>query len=742
MSDKTLTIALAGNPNCGKTTLFNAITGSRLKVGNYPGVTVEKIEGTVTHNDTELHIVDLPGTYSLTAHSIDEVVARNFIIDEQPDVVVGITDASNLERNLYLCMQLLELGVPVVIALNMSDVAKARGYRIDAEKLSALLGVPVVPTVATESEGIDDLLETVIATANDPEAMERLRLPNYGTEVEPHVKELTAYIAGKSALARRPRWYAVKLLEDDDVTIKHIKELCPDDAEEILARGLKLRSHIESICGDSTEIILADRRYGYISGACTEAVTHTVEARHDLSDQIDKVLTHPILGLPIFGVMMYLVFQLTFLIGGPLSEMLGELINEDLVGFISSHWEGDSLLRSLVLKGIITGVGSVFMFVPLIVLMFLGIAILEDSGYMARAAFIMDRVMHKIGLHGKSFVPMLIGFGCTVPGIMATRTLESKRDRLTTIMILPLMSCGARIPIYTLILAAFFPTEYRTPMMCGIYFIGIVIAVIVARLFRATILRGEAAPFVMELPPYRMPTVKGMFLHMWERIWMYVRKAGTIILVASIILWALATFPRKTEFDQDYDALAKVVQVEIAADVAAIEAATPADAPAAVTEKSKQRIAQIAQNEADRLAEIVGQRESEKLQYTIAGRVGKFMEPVVKTMGFDWKIGTALIGAFAAKEVFVSQMGIVYSMGEDVDEKSVELQTKLQKTYSPLVGFCIMLFCLISLPCVATFAVTVRETQSWKWGFFQAGYLTVLAWLVTTVVYQVGSLFL
>ena len=699
-----LCVALAGNPNSGKTTVFNALTGLRHKVGNYPGVTVEKIEGFSKVDGHALRVVDLPGTYSLTAYSEDEIVARNYLLDDTPDVVVNVLDASNLERHLYLTTQLLELDVPVVLAINMMDIAESRGLKIDIERLSTLLGVPIVPIVGSKKKGIDELRQVIVATARDHEAARaRLRRPNYGPEVNGHVQQLAGDIEADDGCAQRPRWYAVKLLEGDEQTAKRMRTQHPAIAETILAEAGRLRQHLAEVCGDKAEIILADRRYGYISGACTETIRETIEARHERSDQIDRIVTHPMLGLPIFAVAMYLVFQLTFWVGTPLVEGLDTLINNYFSPWLSSFWaEGsDSLLRSLLIDGIIGGVGGVFVFVPLIVLLFLGVAVLEDSGYMARAAFLMDRLMHHIGLHGKSFIPMLIGFGCSVPGILATRTLESRRDRMTTMLILPLMSCGARLPIYLMILPAFFPDHWAKIVWC-MYLVGIVLAVLMAKLFRATLFRGETTPFVMELPPYRCPTAKGLLHHISQRTWMYVKKAGTIILAGSIVLWALTTFPQPPASDT------------------ATDGQQSARAPAETPHDAHQR----------------------KLEYSIAGRVGKAIEPALATMGFDWKIGTALIGATAGKEIFVSQLGIIYAVQDEGEESHKEsLRSALRRDYSPLVALCICLFCLISMPCLATFAVVIRESNSWLWGGFLVFYLTALAWIISAGVYQVGSLF-
>ena len=724
MKDKHLTIALAGNPNSGKTTVFNAITGARQHVGNYPGVTVEKKTGSAVHAGVRLEVVDLPGTYSLTAYSVEEVVARNVLLEEKIDVVVAIVDSSNLERNLYLATQLIELSVPLVLAFNMSDLAESRGYDIDDDKLSKLLGVPIVKTVGHKGRGIAELLDAVLAVARNDQAVASQRHPNYGGEIEPHLRQLTGLVEEKCD-RHRPRWFAVKLLENDEETIRRLRQMCPEHVEELLAEAGRLRRHIEKICGDAAEIILADRRYGFISGACTEAVVQSVEVRHERSDRIDAVMTNRYLGLPIFAILMFLVFQLTFSVGNPVVDAF-DVWKGDLAGAVSGLWGesgADSVLRSLLVDGVIEGVGAVLVFTPLIMLLFLAIAVLEDSGYMARAAFVIDRLMHKIGLHGKSFIPMLIGFGCTVPGIMATRTLETRRDRITTILVLPLMSCGARLPIYVLIIGAFFPEQVfkifgvfsvtnKALLLFGIYVIGIVLAVIWAKVFRATLLKGEATPFVMELPPYRMPTLKGLAIHMWERTWLYVKKAGTIILAIVIVLWAMAYWPKLGEGQRAvFEQQRAVVQAEQQAGAEQI---------------------------AERLAEIDAAEHKAKLEHSAIGRVGKTIAPVFKPCGFDWKISTALIGALAAKEVFIGQMGVIYSVGEQADEQSEPLQEKLRKHYTPLVGFCIMLFCLVSMPCMVTVAVTIREA-GWRWAILQVAYLTAMAWALTTIVYQVGS---
>lgn len=689
--------ALAGNPNSGKTSIFNMLTGARQHVANYPGVTVEKKQGLCRHGEYEITVVDLPGTYSLTAYSTEELVARNFIIEDRPDVVVDVIDASNIERNLYLATQLIEMNAPLVLAFNMSDIAEQRGLRFDIEQLSTLLGAPIVQTVGSKAKGKAELLDAVVRTA----AQKKERHPfmvHYGDEIEEELDKIQRLLNEKeTAPAQKcgPRWLALKLIEQDTDLAEKVR------SSEVAGAVRTSIEHLRSIFKEEPEIIIADRRYGFISGACQETIRSTVESRHSASDMIDAVVINRILGLPIFLVLMYVVFFLTFKIGQyPMGWL--ELFFGWAGGAIGGFWPAgsESWVRSLLVDGVIGGVGGVIVFLPNILLLFCAIALLEDSGYMARAAFIMDRIMHKIGLHGKSFIPMLIGFGCSVPAIMATRILENRRNRLTTIMVIPLFSCGARLTIYMLIIPAFFADKVllnagiftiRTQalMLWLIYLIGIVLAVICAKVLRLTLFRGETTPFVMELPPYRMPTLKSILIHIWQRGWMYLRKAGTIILGISIVLWVAMSYPK---------------------------------APASS------------------LAGLEGQQARQaQLKYSAVGRLGQAIEPVLKPIGFDWKIGTALIGATAAKEVFVSQLEIVYAV-ESGEEGSQGLREQLQADYTPLTGFCIMLFCLIASPCVATVAMTRQETNSWAWAIFQYFALTALAYLITFIVFQIGSL--
>ena len=689
---KKMSVALAGNPNSGKTTIFNMLTGARQHVGNYPGVTVEKKEGLCKYKDYEITLIDLPGTYSLTAYSVEELIARNFIIDERPNVVVDIVDASNIERNLYLATQLIEMNVPLVLAFNMSDIAKQRGLLFDIEQLSRLLDAPIVPTVGNKGKGKTELLDAIIATARQGK-QQRTHRVGYGEEIEEELAAIGAVAAdSEQELADKygTRWLAVKLLEQDsDITAKV-------HSQEVLDVARASIEHLRGIFADEPEIVIAGRRYGFISGACQETIRSTVESRHSTSDMIDAMVTHRALGLPIFLILMYLAFFLTFKIGGYPMGWLEQFFGW-LASAVTGLWPAGSAssLRSLLVDGVIGGVGGVLVFLPNILLLFLAIALLEDSGYMARAAFIMDRIMHKIGLHGKSFIPMLIGFGCSVPAIMGTRILENRRNRFTTIMVIPLMSCGARFTIYMLIIPAFFPDKWHGPALWLIYLIGIILAIICIKVLRLTIFKGETTPFVMELPPYRVPTLKSVCIHMWQRGWMYLRKAGTIILAISIILWVAMSYPKPSQ-----DSLSGL---------------------------NPEQARQI------------------RLEHSVIGRLGKAIEPALKPLGFDWKIGTALIGATAAKEVFVSQLAIVHAVGsgevsEGTDEEAQTLRQKLQANYTPLTGFCIMLFCLIATPCVATVAMTRQETNSWRWALLQFFGLTALAYVITFTVYQFGSL--
>jgi len=690
-------VTLAGNPNSGKTSLFNALTGSHQHVGNYPGVTVERKEGTRRHRGLDLHIMDLPGTYSMASDSLEERIARDVLVKEKPDVTISVVDACNLERNLYLTVQLLELGLPIVVALNMVDVARSQGTVVDTKKLSELLRSPVVTTVARRSQGIDGLLDAVSGRIAFP-APSEFKV-DYGTDIEREIERLDGIIASdipEIAVTAR-RGLAVALLEGIDTE----RVRCLGDAIHHVAKESVER--LERLHGDQVDILIAERRHGAAIGLARQTVRTSAARRRDLTDLIDRVLVNRALGLPIFLATMYAVFFLTFTVA-EIPMLWIESAFSWFGGVVAGVWPAGSLplLQSLVVDGIIGGVGGVLVFLPNIVLLFLAISLLEDSGYMARAAFVMDRVMKSVGLHGKSFIPMLLGFGCSIPAIMATRTIESRRARLTTMLVIPLMSCSARLPIYALIIPAFFVAQWRAAVLWSVYLIGIALAMASAWLLRTTMFAGRGLPFLMELPPYRLPTLRSVLQHMAERSWLYVRKAGTVILGISVVMWALATFPR-------------------------LESGPAATAGATTAAAS-----------ADKVGE--GDLAARQLAHSFAGRIGHLMEPAIAPMGFDWRIGTALVGAFAAKEVFVAQMGIVYSVASPDGSATNHLREQLRRDYSPLVGFCIMLFALIASPCMATVAVTRRESGSWRWAAFQFFGLTALAWVVTVSVFQIGSL--
>ena len=743
----TLTIALAGNPNAGKTTIYNALTGARQHIGNYPGVTVEKKESMITYNNQQLKIIDLPGTYSLTAYSVEEVVARNVIINEKPDVVVDIIDSSNLERNLYLAVQLMELRIPLVFVFNMKDMAQEMGIKIDVKSLSNLFGVPIIETVGSKGDGVKIILEEAIKVAKNPEI--KYPVITYDKVIEKYVNSVEELIKKYSTNIENynTRWLAVKLLEGDKDVMQTVPS--PIVAEEVKRASVE----IDEMLGDSPETAIASARYGFISGACQECVTTTVEARHNMSDAIDSVLVNRVLGIPIFLGLMYLVFQLTFTLGDPFMGWI-----EQFFGFLgekASVLITHDLLRSLIVDGIIGGVGGVIVFLPNIIFLFIAIAVLEASGYMARVAFIMDKVMHKIGLHGKSFIPFLIGFGCSVPAIMATRTLDNQRDRILTMLVTPFMSCGARLPIYLLIIPAFFDKN-QALVLWVVYLIGIIMAIVVAKILGLTVLKGESAPFVMELPPYRIPTLKGVLMQMWERSWLYLKKAGTIILFVSIVMWALTVFPlfpaeKAAEYENKLPELEQVVETKTAELEKTgyvimtdenMQQAEEINSKLSNEEllKAEQLVAEI--DDANMQIEQINNDLAEaELENSAAGRIGKFIEPVLKPIGFDWKIGTALIGAFAAKEVFVAQMGIVYSLGE-AGEDSDALREKLRENYSALTGFAIMVFALLSAPCMATFAIVKRESNSWKWPILQFFGMTAIAYIITFIIYQAGKLFM
>lgn len=706
-----LRIALAGNPNCGKTTLFNALTGARQHVGNYPGVTVERRAGVCQFGERRTEVVDLPGTYSLTSFSPEERVAQEELTGHEHDVVVVVADSTCLKRNLVLLAQVMQMGANPVLCLNMADEAHAAGQQIDLAQMERLLGFPVVETVGHRRQGIGELKEAILRAARQPVSRHRLVL---GGRLEEALTAVRARLPEELREAKCADWTATRLLVGDPSYLERVG--ARPDGKAALPVAKRQRARLESETGLDVSLLVTERYFGFVDGLLREVVTQAPRAdARAASDRIDAILAHRWLGPPIFAAVMYLIFWLTFRVGeipmGWLEQLFAWLGDR-----VSSLWPAgsDSNLRSLLVDGVIGGVGGVVVFLPNIVLLFAGLALLEDTGYMARAAFLTDRLMHRFGLHGKSFIPMVTGFGCTVPGIMATRTLENERDRLTTMLVLPLMSCGARLPIWMLLIPAFFPAEWRAPMLFAIYATGIVLALLLALLLRKSLLRGEEAPFVMELPPYRAPTLRGAVTKTLERGWIYLRKAGTVILGISVLLWALSSYPKAGSYQID----AQLASGEIAL------AGSGAPGLPTLTEE------QLAQR-----------RRTEDSQASVAGRIGRALEPAFAPLGFDWKIVTAMLGAFAAKEVFVAQMGIVYAVGEG-DADSDGLRQALARDYSPLTGFGLMLFLLIATPCMATVAVTRRESGHWRWALLQLGGLTAIAYLLVLVVQQVGRLFI
>jgi ferrous iron transport protein B len=592
-----LKIALAGNPNVGKSTLFNQLTGMKQHVGNWPGKTVEKKEGSFSFKDTNIEVVDLPGNYSLTPYSVEEMVSRDYIVNESPDVIVNVIDAANLERNLYLTMQMLELGANVVLALNMNKFADEKGYEINTNCLSKLLGIPVVKIEAVDKTGTEQLLETILKSKKSPNIVtERLE---YGKEISEHTEILEKYIEEDiPELFNTPSsWIALKLLENDKEVVKAVEST---NNQRILSESKKIQEHLNQIYGEDVDTIIVDARYGFIAGLVQESVKKPKIDKITRSDLIDRIVTHKYLGIPIFLLIMWLTFQITFTLGAPLQDGIDSGFS--LLAATVNNYLGDGMLSSLIADGIIGGVGSIATFIPIIFLLFLILSILEDSGYLARAAFVMDRFMHKlVGLHGKSFIPMILGFGCCVPGIMATRTLENEKDRILTMLIVPFMSCSARLPIYALFVAAFF-SAYQGWIIFSLYMLGIVVAILVAFILKNTLFKEISAPFVMELPPYRLPTVKGALIHMWERGYIFLKKMGTVILVFSILIWILSSLPMGVEYAS---------------------------------------------------------------QESITGQLGTAISPVFEPLGFgNWQSSVALIFGFFAKEVVVSTFGSLYGVGD------------------------------------------------------------------------------
>lgn len=738
---KTIHIAFVGNPNSGKTTIFNLASGSRERVGNYSGVTVDAKEARFKRGDYTFIVTDLPGTYSISAFSPEELFVRDFIVDSVPDVVVNILDSSNLERNLYLTTQLIDMDIRLVGALNMYDELLSSGSKVDYEYLGKLLGIPFVPTVGSKGKGIDALLDKIIEVYEDRDTTIRHIHINYGETLENGINAIQRKLRkpGNYSMFDRisSRFCAIKLLEKDRATEVMTEAL--SNHQEIIEEVDRQIEQVEQAMAQDTESLIADAKYGFIAGAIRETFTPNPVIQRKKSEIIDTIITHKVWGFPIFIFLMWLTFYGTFKLGQYPMEWIESLV--DITSVKLNTLMADGMLKDLLIQGIIGGVGGVIVFLPNIILLYLFISLMEDTGYMARAVFIMDKAMHRIGLHGKSFIPLLMGFGCNVPAILSTRIIESRRDRLVTMLINPFMSCSARLPVYVLFISAFF-VSYQGTILFAMYAIGVLLAIGTALLLKKTVLTKSDVPFVMELPPYRVPTLKSVVKHMWARAEQYLRKIGGVILIASIIIWVLGYFPRSAKSDAAYDARVQEIQQNYAAQLA--------NPPL----EDEEAIAQIRMQEMHELKQLKVTRESERQMNSYIGQLGHFIEPIMKPLGFDWKMSVAIITGVAAKEITVGTLGVLYQTDLDSDEGSASLIERIkeqtyqtgpqkgEKVFSPLVAFSFMLFILIYFPCVAVVAAIRKESGDWRWALFIVVYTTGLAYLASLTVYQLGSMFL
>ncbi|MEI7982152.1 MAG: ferrous iron transport protein B [Bacteroidota bacterium] len=690
---KIIDVAFVGNPNCGKTTLFNFASGSHERVGNFSGVTVESKEAAFRQSGYTFNITDLPGTYSLTAYSPEELYVRRHIMEKIPDVVINVIDASNLERNLFLTTQLIDMDIRVIIALNMFDEFEKAGHQLNTDALGKLLGIPVVPTVGSKGAGIPDLFNRIIDVYEDRDPVLRHVHINYGSDLEKAILKIQDAIWKDKEITDRisSRYLSIKLLEKDDELQKSLK-LSPFSGTILETANHEIQ-WLEMNFREDTPTLIADAKYGFVAGALKETLIagNSGFPAKTPSERIDRFLTHKILGFPIFIIFLWIMFQTTFSVGEYPKQLVELLVS--WIGNVASTIIPEGPLRDLMVDGIINGVGSVIVFLPNILILFFFISLLEDTGYMARAAFIMDKLMHKIGLHGQSFIPLIMGFGCNVPAIMVTRTLKDRNDRLLTMLINPFMSCSARLPVYILISGAVFP-HHAGSVIFGLYMTGILLAIVISLIFKKLLFKSNEAPFVLELPPYRMPTFRVIIRHMWEKGQQYLRKMGGVILIAVILIWALEYFP-------------------------AGRSATPED----------------------------------RLEKSYIGKIGKTLEPVIAPLGFDWRMGVSLITGAAAKEVVVSTLGVLFGSShyhEQGQSQNLGLQLKTatygygshkdQKIFTPLAGISFLLFILIYMPCIAVVATVTRESGSWKWALFLISYTTTLAWIISFTVFRLGTL--
>lgn len=715
---KEISVALVGNPNAGKTSLFNRSSGGHEHVGNYGGVTIDSKEGSFKHNGYKIRIVDLPGTYSLSAYTPEELFVRRHIIEKEPDVIINVVDSSNLERNLYLTTELIDIEAPVVMALNMYDELQNSGAEFNYKRLSGMIGIPMVPTVSKTGEGLKELFDTVIRVYEGNEPTVRKIHVSYGNTVENAISKLNIEIekSVREKLLFPRRYISIKLLEKDRDVDEYIKSF--SNSESVISLGNSEIKSMEETLGEDSESILTNARYGFISGALKETLKEKT-VKSDVTRIIDAIVTDKFVGFPLFFLFMWIMFECTFRLGGYPMEWIESGV--DWLGNLVRGHMPEGMFKDLLVDGIIGGVGGVIVFLPNILILYAFISFMEDSGYMARAAFIMDKVMHKMGLHGKSFIPLVMGFGCNVPAILATRTIESRNSRMITMLINPFMSCSARLPVYLLFVGIFFP-GHAGFVLFGLYITGILIAVISARIFKKFLFSKEDTPFVMELPPYRMPTFRSVIIHMWDKSKQYLKKMGGVILIASIIIWFLGYFPINKEQNALLDE--QVAQVESNFDRGLVT----------MDEKTEQ------------IEELESQRNIDHQEQSYIGHIGKAVEPIMRPLGFDWKISVSIVSGLAAKEVVVSTLGVLYT-GDPENQESLSTRIENDKqpdgspTFTPLVVISLLLFVLIYFPCVATIAAIKEESGSWKWGIFSIVYTTVLAWLVSFSVYQIGSLF-
>ncbi|EPR39873.1 ferrous iron transport protein B [Desulfovibrio sp. X2] len=719
-----LKIALAGNPNAGKTTVFNALTGARQQVGNYPGITVEHKEGAMRRGELDLRITDLPGTYSLTAYSQEELVARRVLIEERPDAVIDVANAGVLERNLYLAVQLLEIGVPVVLALNMMDEAKRQGITVDAARLGKLLGVPVVETVARVGKGMDEMLDAAVALAQERRGSLTPLVISYGPDLDQALAEMSALLQGKGLeeAGYMPRWVALKVLEGDTEVAQWLRARDADAAARLEEMSAKVADHCRKTLDTYPEALIADYRYGFISSILRQDVVQVRRIdRVALSDRIDTFLTHKLLGPLFMFAVLYAIYTFTFTLGDIPVGLMGSFF--DWLGGLVGAALPNGALKSLLVSGVIAGVGGVLGFVPLIVIIFLIISFLEDSGYMARIAYMLDRVFRMFGLHGCSVMPFIvsggIAGGCAVPGVMAARTLRSPREKLATILTAPFMTCGAKLPVFLMLVAAFFP-KYQAQAMFAVTLASWLVALLVAKLLRSTVISGPSTPFVMELPPYRLPTLRGMLIHAWERTWQFIKRATTVVLPISVLLWAAMTYPGLPAHEAERFAAQRAQQEQVLA--------------AAQADNDEDKVADVQ----EALSGIDHEEAMAALEYSAAGRFGRAVEGISRYAGFEWRTNIALAAGFAAKEVIVSTLGTAYSLGETDPEETTPLVEKLQTDpdWNLAKGVSLILFTMLYAPCFVTVFTIRQEAGSWGWAAFSMIFNTTLAFAVAVVAYQ------